>query len=80
MGWFEYNEEPKDEADKVSVTDAVLKVHQFKFRGIIYECIGDDMDFQILQFNHIINTSDWTTMENRIINQLLFGPRIKKIN
>ena len=51
--------------------------HQFKYRGKIYECISDDKDFQIEQFNFIIKTKDWVTMDNRIINQLKWGPDLK---
>jgi hypothetical protein len=56
------------------------KKHQFKYRGKTYECIDDDRDFQIGQFKFIIKTQDWVTMENRIVNQLKWGPSLKIID
>ncbi len=56
---------------------SLIKDYTFKYRGKIYECISDDKDFQIEQFNFIIKTKDWVTMDNRIINQLKWGPDLK---
>lgn len=53
--------------------------HQFKYGGKVYECIGEDKDFQITQFRFITEVADWVTMRNRITNQTRFGPNIKEI-
>jgi len=47
-----------------------MKNYQFQYSGKTYECIGEDKDKQIANFNFIIETQDWQTMENRIKNQL----------
>lgn len=47
-----------------------MKEYQFTFKGVTYECIGDDKDKQIRNFNHLIETRDWETMKNRIKNQM----------
>ena len=54
--------------------------YQFTFKGKTYECIGENKDFDISQFNILIEWKDWNTIKNRIINQLLWGPNIKEIN
>lgn len=54
--------------------------YQFKFRNKVYECIGEDKDFQIKQFRFAIKDKQWLTVKNRIINQLKWGPNIKEIN
>ena len=51
--------------------------YQFKFKNEIYECIGEDKDFQIMQFRFAIEDKQWTTVKNRISNQLMWGPNIK---
>ena len=53
--------------------------YTFTFKGKVYECIGEDKDFQIEQFRFAIKDRQWITIENRIINQLKFGPNIKKL-
>jgi len=53
--------------------------HTFQFKGITYECIGEDKDFQITQFRFCVEVREWVTLNNRINNQLRFGPNIKKI-
>ena len=53
--------------------------HQFKFKNKIYECIGEDRDWQITQFKFAIKDKQWLTVNNRIINQLKWGPNIKEI-
>ena len=55
--------------------------HCFKFKNKIYEltdkweetCINDSKDFQMEQFNYLLKIKDFTTMENRINNQLMLG-------
>jgi len=42
---------------------------QFKFKGIIYECIGEDKEFQHHQFKFLLEQKDYVTLQNRIINQ-----------
>lgn len=53
--------------------------HQFRFRNKVYECIGEDKDWQIKQFRFAIEDKQWVTVKNRIINQTLWGPRLKEI-
>ena len=53
--------------------------YRFKYRGKIYECIGEDKDFQIMQFRFAIKDKQWVTMKNRIVNQMRFGPDLKII-
>ena len=53
----------------------------FKFKGKIYKltdkweetCVNDSKEFQLEQFNYLIKTKYYTTLENRIINQEKFG-------
>lgn len=54
-------------------------IFQFHFKGKTYECIGEDKEFQIKQFNYCIEIQDWVTLKNRITNQLKWGPNIKEI-
>ena len=42
---------------------------QFKFKGITYECIGEDKEFQYDQFKFLLEEQDYVTLQNRIINQ-----------
>lgn len=51
----------------------------FKFKGKYYECIGEDREFQIKQFRFAIEDKQWTTVKNRITNQLLWGPNIREV-
>ena len=51
--------------------------YQFKFKNKVYECIGEDKDWQITQFRFAIEDKQWTTVKNRISNQLMWGPNIK---
>ena len=55
------------------------KLHQFKFKNKVYECIGEDKDWQITQFRFAIKDKQWVTLNNRINNQLLWGPNIKEV-
>lgn len=58
-----------------------MKEVTFKFKGKIYKltdkweetCLNDSKEFQLEQFNYLIKTKDYTTLENRIINQEKFG-------
>lgn len=55
--------------------------HSFKFKNKIYEltdkweetCLNDSKDFQMEQFNYLTEIHDYTTMENRINNQIVLG-------
>jgi hypothetical protein len=54
---------------------------QFTFKGKTYEltdkweetCLNDSKEFQLGQFEYLLRTHDYTTLENRINNQLKFG-------
>jgi hypothetical protein len=59
--------------------DKQLNQFQFNYKGKVYECIGDDREFQIFNFKFAIEDKQWVTVENRIINQLKFGPVIREI-
>jgi hypothetical protein len=58
-----------------------MKEVSFKFKGRLYAltdkweetCLNDSKEFQLEQFNYLIKTKDYTTLENRIINQEKFG-------
>jgi len=58
-----------------------MKEVSFKFKGRLYAltdkweetCLNDSKEFQLEQFNYLIETKDYTTLENRIINQEKFG-------
>ena len=55
--------------------------HCFKFKNKIYQltdkweetCLNDSKDFQMEQFEFMLQTRDYLTLKNRIINQLRFG-------
>lgn len=57
-----------------------MNKYQFTFKGKTYECIGEDRDFQIDQFNFAIKDKQWVTTKNRITNQLMWGPLLKEVN
>jgi len=58
-----------------------MKEVSFKFKGRLYAltdkweetCLNDSKEFQLEQFNYLIKIKDYTTIENRIINQEKFG-------
>ena len=58
-----------------------MKKYCFKFKNRIYQLtdkweetsINDSKDFQMEQFNYLLQIKDYTTVENRIINQISFG-------
>lgn len=58
-----------------------MEKHSFKFKNKIYEltdkweetCINDSKDFQMEQFNYLLQIKEYTTMENRINNQIMLG-------
>jgi len=56
-----------------------MKKYKFKFKGKTYECIGEEKEFDIEQFQILIKDKDWITINNRIVNQLKWGPNIKEI-
>jgi hypothetical protein len=66
--------------DKYQFEASPINNYTFQYRGKTYECIDEDRDFQIGQFKFIIETQDWVTMENRIVNQLKWGPSLKLIS
>jgi hypothetical protein len=37
----------------------------FQYKGKRYECIGENRDFDIIQFNFAIEDKQWTTIKNR---------------
>ncbi len=53
----------------------MTKSYQFKYKGKTYECCGFDKDLQITNFNYCIEKRDWSTMKNRIKNQLKWAPK-----
>lgn len=62
--------------------DKKLKPFQFKFKNTIYECVGEDREFQIMQFKYLVEVQDFVTLKNRIINQSVNrggGPDLKII-
>ena len=58
-----------------------MKEVTFKFKRKLYAftdkwegtCLNDSKEFQLEQFNYLIETKDYTALENRIINQEKFG-------
>ena len=36
-------------------------------------CLNDSKDFQMDQFNYLLEIKEYTTMENRINNQIMLG-------
>lgn len=57
------------------------KVITFKYRGKAYEftdqweetCLAESAAFQLEQFKHLLEVKDFTTLTNRINNQIKFG-------
>lgn len=58
-----------------------MEEFSFKFKGKIYKltdkweetCINDSKAFQLDQFKYLESIHDFTTMENRVNNQVKFG-------
>jgi hypothetical protein len=58
-----------------------MNKHSFKFKNRIYEltdmweetCINDSKDFQMIQFNYLLEIKDYETMKNRVNSQLMLG-------
>jgi len=58
-----------------------MEEFSFKFRGKTYKltdkweetCINDSKAFQLDQFKYLEKIHDFTTMENRVNNQVKFG-------
>jgi hypothetical protein len=60
--------------------DIKIGEYQFKFKNKVYECIGEDREWQIKQFRFAIEDRQWTTVKNRIINQLKWhGPSLREV-
>ena len=63
-----------------------MEKYCFKFKNIVYEltdmweetCLNDSKDFQMEQFEYLIEVKDFVTMENRINNQIILGYIKKK--
>ena len=51
----------------------------FQFKGKRYECIGETRDFDIKQYKTLIEWRDWTTIKNRLANQMMWYPIIREI-
>jgi len=55
--------------------------HSFIFKNKLYQltdkweetCLNDSKDFQMDQFNYLLKIKEYTTMENRINNQIMLG-------
>lgn len=55
--------------------------YSFKFKNKVYQltdlweetCLNDSKDFQMKQFNYLLEISEYTTLENRINNQVMLG-------
>ena len=55
--------------------------YSFKFKNKVYQltdlweetCLNDSKDFQMEQFNYLLEISEYTTLENRINNQIMLG-------
>jgi len=64
-----------------------MKEYTIKYKGSKYQltdkweetCLNDSKEFQLEQFKYLIETGDFVTLENRIINQEKFG-YLKKIS
>ncbi len=56
-----------------------MSKNQFIFKGVTYECVGEDKEWQTIQFRYAIESKQWNTVKNRITNQLKWGPDIKII-
>ena len=58
---------------------SVEEEYVFQYKGIRYECIGETREFDIRQFRFAIEDKQWTTIKNRITNQLKWGPNIRVV-
>jgi len=59
---------------------SIEEEYVFQYKGKRYECIGENRDFDIRQFRFAIEDKQWTTIKNRITNQLKWGPNIRIVN
>lgn len=58
-----------------------MKEFTFKYKKKTYKltdkweetCVNDSKEFQIEQFKYLLKIHDYTTLTNRIINQVKFG-------
>ena len=47
--------------------------YTFTFKNVTYACVGEsdkECAFNLMQFQHCIDTGDWITLNNRILGQL----------
>ena len=59
---------------------AIEEEFVFQFQGKQYDCIGEDREWQIEQFRFAIEDKQWSTVKNRIINQLKWhGPSLREV-
>ena len=66
--------------DKMSCSSHdIEEEYVFQFKGKRYECISETRDFDIIQFNTLIEWKDYNTIKNRIVNQLMWGPNIREV-
>ena len=56
---------------------SIEEEYVFQYKGKRYECIGENREFDIIQFNFAIQSKQWTTIKNRIVNQLKWGPNVR---
>lgn len=55
--------------------------HSFIFKNKLYQltdkweeiCLNDSKDFQMDQFNYLLEIKEYNTMENRVNNQIMLG-------
>ena len=59
---------------------SIEEEYVFEYGGKRYECIGENREFDITQFRFAIKDRQWTTIKNRITNQLKWGPNIRIVN
>lgn len=58
---------------------SIEEEYVFQYKGKRYECIGETREFDIRQFKFAIQDKQWTTVKNRIVNQLKWGPNIRVV-
>lgn len=63
--------------DKTNLQVCSMEEYVFQYKGKRYECIGENREFDIIQFNFAIQSKQWTTIKNRIVNQLKWGPNVR---
>ena len=51
----------------------MMHKYTFQFKNVTYACVGEsdkECAFNLMQFQHCIDTGDWVTLNNRILGQL----------